>query len=153
MTFLLVWDKNGYTGSFLVLFPCIYALRPQLVHLFQSSSLLPSPLPMVALASLRFLYSFLYSEHINHIQVFGSHPLPYPSHVWPPISVTRVFWFTQSLGVLLSATQQKTDMILFYKIIQRSNQTKHLAKRKLNPYLTSHVNIPCYYKHRSKFDM
>jgi hypothetical protein len=25
----------------------------------------------VAPASLRFLYSFLYSEHINHIQIFG----------------------------------------------------------------------------------
>jgi hypothetical protein len=26
MTFLLVWDKGGYTGSFLVKFPCIYVL-------------------------------------------------------------------------------------------------------------------------------
>jgi hypothetical protein len=31
-----------------------------LVHLYLSSSLLPCPLPMVALASLRYLYSFMY---------------------------------------------------------------------------------------------
>jgi hypothetical protein len=31
MTFLLVWDKNSYTGSFFVIFPCIYPLYPQLV--------------------------------------------------------------------------------------------------------------------------
>jgi hypothetical protein len=28
--FLLVWDKDSYTGSFLVLFPCIYVLQLQL---------------------------------------------------------------------------------------------------------------------------
>jgi hypothetical protein len=33
MTFLLVWNKDSYTGSFLVLFQCIYVLQPQLVHL------------------------------------------------------------------------------------------------------------------------
>jgi hypothetical protein len=33
MTFLLVWDKYSCTGSFFVLFPCIYVLQPQLVHL------------------------------------------------------------------------------------------------------------------------
>jgi hypothetical protein len=48
ITFLLVWDKDTYTGSFLVLFPCICVLQPQLFHLFQSSSLLPNPLPTVA---------------------------------------------------------------------------------------------------------
>jgi hypothetical protein len=37
-----------------------------LVHLYLSSSLLPCPLPMVALSSLRYLYSFMYCEHINH---------------------------------------------------------------------------------------
>jgi hypothetical protein len=26
MTFLLLWDKGSYIGSFLVIFPCIYVL-------------------------------------------------------------------------------------------------------------------------------
>jgi hypothetical protein len=62
MKFSLVWDKVSYTGSCLVLFPCIYVLQPQLVHLFQFPSLLPSPFPMVAPGSLWFLYSFLYRK-------------------------------------------------------------------------------------------
>jgi hypothetical protein len=72
-----------------VLFPSIYVLQPKLVHLYQSSSLLPISLPMVASASLRLLYSFLYSKHINHIQVLGFLPFPYsfrapsPHCVWP----------------------------------------------------------------------
>jgi hypothetical protein len=36
MAFMLVWDKDSYTGRFLVLFPYIYVLQPQLVHLYQS---------------------------------------------------------------------------------------------------------------------
>jgi hypothetical protein len=81
MAFLLVCDKDSYTEKFLVLFPYIYiyVLQPQLVHLvspLQTSSLLPSPIPMVAPVSLRVLYSFLYSEYIYHIQVFGFLPFP-----------------------------------------------------------------------------
>jgi hypothetical protein len=90
MPFLLVWDKDSYTGSLLVLFPCICVLQPQLIHFFQSSSLLPSPLPIVAPASLRFLHSFLYSKHINHIQVFGFLPLSDPSFAQFPLNVTHV---------------------------------------------------------------
>jgi hypothetical protein len=58
-----------------------------LVHLYQTSSLLPIPLPKVTSASLRLLLLFLYSEHIKHIQVFGFLPFPYPSCVWCPLSV------------------------------------------------------------------
>jgi hypothetical protein len=90
MVFLLVWDKDIYMERFLVLFPGTCVLQPQLVHLYQSSSLLPSPLPIVAPTSLRFLYSFLCSEHINHIDVFGSLPLLYPSCVQSALSVTCV---------------------------------------------------------------
>jgi hypothetical protein len=46
--FVLVFDKESYTGSFFVSFPCIHVRQLQLIHLFQSSLLLPSPLPMVA---------------------------------------------------------------------------------------------------------
>jgi hypothetical protein len=57
-----------------------------LVHLYLTSSLLPSHLHIVASASLRLLYSLLYREHINHIQVL--HFLPFPNFssplsVWP----------------------------------------------------------------------
>jgi hypothetical protein len=82
MAFLLVWDKDNYTGLFLVLVPCIFILQPKLVHLYQSSSVLPSSIPIVASTSLRLRYLFLYSEHINLIQVFGFLPLPYLSHAW-----------------------------------------------------------------------
>jgi hypothetical protein len=85
MAFFAVWDKDSYTGRFFVLFPCIYVLQPQLVQLYQSSALLPSPFLMVAPASLRFLYSFLYSEHINHIQPHFL-PLLYPSCSWPALA-------------------------------------------------------------------
>jgi hypothetical protein len=70
-----------------MLFPYMSVLQPKLVHLYQSPSLLFSPLPKVDLASLRLLYSFLYSKHINHNQVFSFLPLPYPSCVEPPLSV------------------------------------------------------------------
>jgi hypothetical protein len=72
-----------------VLFPCICIFQAKLVHLYQTSLLLPSPLPIVASASLRLLSSFLYSEHITHIEVVGflPYPYPYPSHVQSPLSV------------------------------------------------------------------
>jgi hypothetical protein len=75
MAFLLVRDDDIYTGRFLVLLPCTCILQSTLVHLYQSSSLFLSHLPIVALASLRLLYSLLYSEHINQIQVLGFLPL------------------------------------------------------------------------------
>jgi hypothetical protein len=80
MVLLLVWDKDTYIGWFLVLFPHICVLEPKLVNLCHTSSLLPSPLPVVVLARLRLLYSLFYSEHINYIQVFGFLLLPYISH-------------------------------------------------------------------------
>jgi hypothetical protein len=69
MEFLLVWDKGSYTGRFLVFLPCTYVLQPTLVHLCQIFALLLIPLPIVASVNLRLLQSFLYSEHISHIQV------------------------------------------------------------------------------------
>jgi hypothetical protein len=68
---LLVWDKDSYTERFLALFPCTCVLQPTLVHFYQTSSLLPGPLPTVASASFRLLYSLLNSEQINYIQVLG----------------------------------------------------------------------------------
>jgi hypothetical protein len=48
MAVLLVWDKDSYTGRSLWLFPCIYVLQPKLIHVYQSSSLLLSHLPIWA---------------------------------------------------------------------------------------------------------
>jgi hypothetical protein len=53
---LLVWDKDSYTERFLALLPCIYVLQFKLVHLYQTSSLLPGHLPIVTSVSLRLLY-------------------------------------------------------------------------------------------------
>jgi hypothetical protein len=69
------------------LLPCTCVLKPTLVHLYQSSSLLPSLLPIVALASLRLLYLLLYREYINHIQVLGFLPFPNFSCAHSPLSV------------------------------------------------------------------
>jgi hypothetical protein len=53
IAFLLVWDKDSYTERFLALLPCTCVLQPTLVHLYQTSSLLPSSLPIVASASFK----------------------------------------------------------------------------------------------------
>jgi hypothetical protein len=74
VAFLLVWNKDSYTEKFLALLPCMCVLQPTLVHLYLTSSLLPSVLPTVASA-------------INHIQVLGFLPFPYPSHACSPLSV------------------------------------------------------------------
>jgi hypothetical protein len=85
--FLLVWGKDSYTQRFLALLPCTCVLQPTFVHLYQTSSLLPCPLPIVASVSLRLLYSLLHSEHINYIQVLGSLPFLYSSCGYSPLNV------------------------------------------------------------------
>jgi hypothetical protein len=87
IAFLLEWEKGSYTERLLVLLPCTCVLQPKEIHLYLTSSLLPSPLPTVASASLRLLYSLLYSGHINHIQVLGFLLFFYPSCVCSPLSV------------------------------------------------------------------
>jgi hypothetical protein len=54
---------------------------------YQTSSLFPSPLPIVTSANLRLFCSLLYCEHINHIQVLGFLPFPYSSHAHSLLSV------------------------------------------------------------------
>jgi hypothetical protein len=65
--FLVVWDRDSYIERFLVLLPCTCVLQPKLVHLCQTSSLLPSHLPIVASGNLRLPYSALNREHTKHI--------------------------------------------------------------------------------------
>jgi hypothetical protein len=81
------WDKDSYTERFLTLLPCTCVLQPKLVHLYQTSSLLPGYLPIVASVSLRLLYSLLYSGHINHFQVLGFLHFPYSSCMHSPLSM------------------------------------------------------------------
>jgi hypothetical protein len=94
IVFLLVWGKDSYAERFLVLLPCTWVLQATLIHLYQTSSLLPSPLPIVASASLRLLYSLLYGEHFNHTQVLGFLPFSYSSYarspltLWPMTNIT-----------------------------------------------------------------
>jgi hypothetical protein len=52
-----------------------------MVHVYQTSSLLPGHLP-----SLRLLYLLNYSGHISHIQVLDFFPFPYSSHASNSIS-------------------------------------------------------------------
>jgi hypothetical protein len=87
IAFLLNWGKYSNTKRFLALLPYTCVLKHTLVHHYQTSSLLPSPLPVVVSASWRLLYSPLYSEHINHIQLLGFLPFPYFSHSHSPLSV------------------------------------------------------------------
>jgi hypothetical protein len=72
---------------FLALLPCTCVLQPELVHCYQTSSLLPCHLPIVTSASLRLLYSLLYSGHIKHFQVLGFLPFPYFSCAHLPLVV------------------------------------------------------------------
>jgi hypothetical protein len=85
--FLLVWDKDGHTERFLALLPWTCVLQPTLVHLYQTSLILPGPLPIVSSANLRLFCLLLNKEHINHIQVLGFLSFHYVSHVCSPLSV------------------------------------------------------------------
>jgi hypothetical protein len=76
--FLLLWDKDSYTERFLGLLTCTCVLQPELIHLYQTSSLLPGHLPIVTSVILRLLYFLLYSAHIKHFQVLGFLPFPIP---------------------------------------------------------------------------
>jgi hypothetical protein len=84
ISFLLLWDKDSW---FLALLLCTCELQPKLVHVYQTSLLLPGPLPRVASASLRLFYLLLYSECINHFQVLGLLSFPYFSRVCSLLSV------------------------------------------------------------------
>jgi hypothetical protein len=70
-----------------VLLPCTCVLQTTLVHLYQISSLLPSPFPIVVSDSLRLLYLLLYSEPFNHIQILSFLSFPYSSCAHSPLCV------------------------------------------------------------------
>jgi hypothetical protein len=84
---LLVWDKDSYMERFPPLLPCTCVLQHMWVHVYQTSSLLLSSLPIVASASLILLYPLLYNEHINYIQVLVFFSFSYSSGAHSPLSV------------------------------------------------------------------
>jgi hypothetical protein len=85
--FFAIWEKDSYTERFLALLPCTCVLQLTLVYLYQTSSLLPSHLPILASVSLRSLYMLLYGEQIKHFQVLVFLPFLYSSCVHSPFSV------------------------------------------------------------------
>jgi hypothetical protein len=87
ISFLLFWDKYSHTDKFLLLLPCTCVLQPTLVLFYLKSLLLPSPLPILASANLRLLYSLLNREHNKHIQVLGFLSFPYFSLSCSSLSV------------------------------------------------------------------
>jgi hypothetical protein len=100
---LLAWDKDNYIRRVLALLLCTCVIQPKMVHLYQTSSLLPSPLEIVASDSLRLLYSLFYSKHINHIQGFGFLPFSIPPMCGLPLvcypcnDFYYKLWFVQGL--------------------------------------------------------
>jgi hypothetical protein len=81
-----------------VLYLYICVLQHKWIHFYQTASQLTSPILIVASASLRLLYLFLYSEHINHIRFLVSFPCPFPSVcglplVWPVSYIIAAFFW------------------------------------------------------------
>jgi hypothetical protein len=109
ITFLLIWDKESYIERFLALLPCTCVLQPKLIHLY--SLLLPGPLPIVAAANLRLLYSLLNRKHINHIQILAFLFFPYFSHSWSLLSVWPMSHtnFTHLFGLLIYIWRRTWD--------------------------------------------
>jgi hypothetical protein len=92
MVFLLVWDKDSYIRRFLVLFPCICILQHKLVHLYQTSSLLPSPLPKLASVNLRLQWAHQLHLSFRFPSLLYSSRESSPLSVWPcPIILLHLF--------------------------------------------------------------
>jgi hypothetical protein len=113
IAFFLVWDKDSYTERFLALLSCTCVLQPEFIHLYQTSSLLPGHLPMVASASLRLLYSLLYSGHINHsFYIYFQHIV---TMRWR--STHEVLWECRIGDKLPRQTKDKDQLWLIYDTV------------------------------------
>jgi hypothetical protein len=71
IAFWLAYEKDSYSERFLALLPCTCVPQSELVHVYQTSPLLASHLPIVASTRLRLFYLLLYSGHIKHFKVLG----------------------------------------------------------------------------------
>jgi hypothetical protein len=99
MKILLVWENDSYTGRFLVLLPCTCVLQPKLVHLYQTPSLLPSPLPIVASAVSDYYIHFYTMSTSATYKFLVSFPFPiFPMCVLPLVCdlcqkiLLHLFW-------------------------------------------------------------
>jgi hypothetical protein len=87
--FLLVWDIGSYAGSFLVLFPCICVLQPQIFIPSSPLHFFLVPFPWWP-GQFKISVFVSVSERISCIQDFSFLPLPYPSCMCSPLSMTCV---------------------------------------------------------------
>jgi hypothetical protein len=95
--FLLAWAKDSYTERLLALLPCTCVLQPELVHLYMTSSLPPSHLPVVACRFKITIFTLLQWAH-QTLSSFGFLLFPYssfmclPLNMWPcPIILCQLF--------------------------------------------------------------
>jgi hypothetical protein len=114
IAFLLVWDKDSYTKKVLALLPCTSVFQHELVHLYQTSSLLPGHLPFVASVSIRLLYLLLYSGHIKNFQVLGFLHFPYSSCMRSPLSVWPMSNITAFVLGLNSHMRENIQFLAFW---------------------------------------
>jgi hypothetical protein len=81
IAFLLVWDKGSYTERFLALLLCTCVLQPKLIHLYLTSSLFSSHLPIVTFVVLRLQWAH------QTLSSFGFPNFPYSSCMCSPLSM------------------------------------------------------------------
>jgi hypothetical protein len=89
---------DSYTGSFVVPFPCVYVIHPELVHPLYFSLFYLTLLLMVISTGLKILCSFLNSKFIYHIHLLSFLLSPSLSLVTSP---SRDLLFTILLSCVL----------------------------------------------------
>jgi hypothetical protein len=82
LVFLFVHDS--YTGCFIVVLPCIYVLKLELLYLLYFSPFYLSPILIVISTDSKILYSFLYRKYINHVHLLNFLLLPSFSDLTSP---------------------------------------------------------------------
>jgi hypothetical protein len=90
MTFLLFEKKVASQWiSLWYFYVCMYYSD----NWFISSDFLHSTLVLFLWQFQHFLYSLLYRLYVNHIQILSLLLIPYPSGVWPSLSVMSVSYY------------------------------------------------------------
>jgi hypothetical protein len=131
-----------------------------LFHLYQTSSLLPGHLPIVASASLRLPYLLLYSEYIIHIQVLGFLPFPYSFHVLSPLScdpcpiiLLHLFWvynphMRENMWFLVWAWLTSLKMMFSLFIILRKKKNALIIFSNFKTYYSAIAIKSLWYWHK-----
>jgi hypothetical protein len=119
--FLLVSDKDSYTDRFLALLPCTCVLQPKLVHLYQTSSLLPGHLRIVTSCQFKItLFTPLQWAH-QTLSCFEFPTIPYSSCMCSPLSVWpmsnyiyKASWSLPSMTSCAHPQQLRTTKFLLH---------------------------------------